>query len=762
MSIKAKLSVSISIIVAVILALNIIFSYLSSKAAQESALDQRTQSIAKQLVLTLETLEEARVSMDAELGEKLRMAAIAAQLKLDPDIGQVSSEQLREVSEELGLDDITLWQRIDGEVQSVKSSNPDEVGMRSATWDYWDRAFHQLFDRKPVDVGRGQTLPHYWSGPINFAVSDPSEINKWGYYYDGSANYMINTIVNAADNFSYDIVNGTNEVIQKLADQRKSVLEIAAFDPQYFGSKPIIKMKKGIPVYNLDVRDIPFGSYTFKNPSGDTVDIQNALNSDELVTSTFAAGGKELIRAFVPIQADKPYVIGVTFDRKELEAPLRDQLLVHSMISIGLVLFTMAASYFIAGYMLRSMNQIIQKVNAIAAGHFEATITIRNKDELGTLAARVNSMGVNLHKYTTQLQDAARELQHTKQYLESFVGHTSDAIHVVNLDGRIQQVNHAFETIYGWSAAEAVGWIPNYVPQEHLAAHKELFEAVKNGGSVTDYETVHYTRDGGSIDVSMTISSIRDEEDRIVAIATITRNITSRKQAEEMIRRSEKLAVVGQLAAGVAHEVRNPLTTIRGFVQLQKQVGSISPSHLDVMLSELDQINRIVSEFLVFSKPAVTRTDSFQVSSLISDILMLMDSEVKKNGVGFAVHELSDSIPDVAGVGNQLKQVFVNVVKNGLESMAERGGELRIEIGAAENGGEVLLRFIDQGVGISPEDLSRIGEPFFTRKTHGNGLGVMICQQIIAGHGGTMTFASKLGEGTCVEIRLPARIEAAA
>lgn len=762
MSIKAKLSVSISLIVAIILALNIMFSYLTSKSAQEAALDQQTQSIAKQLVLTLEMLEKTRSSMDAELGEKLHIAAIAALQKLDPDIGRVSNEQLRAVSAELGLDDITLWQRIDGEVQSVKSSNPDEIGLRSASWDYWDTAFHQLFDQKPVDVGRGQTLLHYWSGPINFAVSDPTEINKWGYYYDGSANYMINTIVNADDNISYDLVNGTSEVIRKLTGQSPGLLEIAGFDPQFFGSKPIIKMKKGVPVYNLDVRDVPFGDYSFQNPSEDTIHIQNALRSGQLVTSTFTDDGMELIRTFIPIQVDKPYVIGVTFDKRELKAPLRDQLLIHALISLGLILFTMAASYFIAGYMLRSMNQILQKVNAIAAGNFNAKITIRNKDELGTLAARVNSMGVNLHKYTTQLQDAARELQRTKQYLESFVGHTSDAIHVVDMDGRIQQVNQAFETIYGWSAEEAVGWIPTYVPQEHCPAHKELFESVKNGGSVTDYESSHYTKNGGLIDVSMTISAIRDEQERIVAIATITRNITSKKQSEEMIRRSEKLAVVGQLAAGVAHEVRNPLTTIYGFVQLQKQGGSVSPVHLDLMLSELDQINRIVSEFLVFSKPQVTRTDSLQVSELIGDILMLMDSEAKKSLVKLTVHELADPIPAIAGAGNQLKQVFVNVVKNGLEAMEGQGGELRIEIDADVGRGEVLLRFIDQGVGICPEDLARIGEPFFTRKTHGNGLGVMICQQIIAIHRGSMTFASKLGEGTCVEIRLPSRAEAAA
>lgn len=759
MSIKAKLSLSISIIVTIILVLNITFSYISLKADQEANLEQESQSIAKQLVLTLEQIENIKSSMDVELGEKLRMAAIAAKKQLPADIGNISNEQLLQLSRELEIDDITLWQRIDGKVQSVRSSNPDELGLSSETWDYWDTAFHQLFDLKEVNVGWGHTLPHYWSGPINFATSDPTLINKWGYYYDGSTDYMINTIINTNDNYSYDLVNGTNDIILKLEEQRNTVLEITGFDPQFFGEKPIINIKKGVPVYNLDVRDIPFGSYNYKNEE-DTVHIQQVLKSGQMASQQFTLNGKEVLRTFIPILADKSYIIGVAFDKKELEEPLRQQMTVHVAISLGLILFTLATSYFIAEYMLRTLNQIMYKVNAIAAGQFETKISIRNKDELGMLAERVNSMGVNLLHYTTQLKDTARELRSTKQYLESFVNHTSDAIHVVSLDGRIQQVNSAFEAIYGWSADEIIGAQIDNVPEEHLCAHEKHIATVIAGGSVTDYETVHYTKKRQLIDVSMTISAIRDEQENIVAIATITRNITSRKQTEEMIRRSEKLSVVGQLAAGVAHEIRNPLTTIRGFIQLQKQTGNLSPQHLDLVMLELDQINRIASEFLVFSKPEVPFTTLLDVNELLRDMMMLMEMEARQSQVEMTLHELSD-IPPVNGVGNQLKQVFVNVIKNSIEAMPD-GGRIKIELDNADGGNNLLIRFTDQGVGISQEDLARIGEPFFTSKKLGNGLGVMICQQIIGNHNGSMTFSSAIGEGTCVEIRLPAFKEAPA
>lgn len=755
MSIKAKLSLSITAIVAAILALNIMFSYISTKMAQEAALEQQIQSIVEQLGVTLEIIETTREAMDSELGEKLRMAAIVAKEKLDPDIAHVTNGQLVSLSEELDLDDITLWQRLNGEVVSVRSSNPEELNLSSKTWDYWDKAFHQLLDLKEVSVGRGDALKHYWSGPINYAVSDPTQINKWGYYYDGTTNYMINTIINTDDNFSFDLVNGTNNVIAKLKNQQPSLLEVTGFDPQYFGSEPIIKMKKGIPVYNLDVRAIPFGQYEYRNSGTDTHHIHNVLESGSMLTDKYTINGKEVLRSFIPINVnnEKTYVIGVAFDKAGLQEPIHRQLFAHVLISLCLLLSAMLASYFIAGYMLRSLNLIMNKVNAIAEGNFNASISIQNKDELGLLASRVNSMGVRLLNYTTQLKDTARELQSTKQYLESFVNHTSDAIHVIDLDGRIIQVNPAFETIYGWRSEEVFGQLPPNLPDSQLESHEVLIQTILEGGSVTDYETVRFTKDGGVIDVSITISAIRDEMDEIVAIATISRNITQRKQSEEMIRRSEKLAVVGQLAAGVAHEVRNPLTTLRGFVQLQKQTGSLSVSHLDLMLSELDQINMIVSEFLVLAKPQAIRHDCLNIGDLMRDIVMLMDSEARLSKVNLSIHQITD-IPVIGGVSSQLKQVFVNMIKNGVEAMPE-GGELTIEMAATDDGREITIRFTDQGLGITEEDMGRLGEPFFTRKEGGNGLGIMICQQIIRNHNGKLKYRSLVGEGTCVEIRLP-------
>lgn len=752
MSIKAKLSFSISIIVAIILVLSISIYYISSKAEVQAHHEQQVNNIAKQISLTIEASESARQSMEDTMGEKLRIAAIAAKEQLDPDIDKVKNEQLVELSRKLGVDHITLWKRFGDDVIALKSSDPNEINMSSKTWDYWHRAFLQLFTYHNVTIPQGQKLENYWSGPFNFSTSDPNQIKKWGDYYDGTTNYMINPYVDAQVLLDFDYSIGTNAIVNKIIADQKDILEITGFDPQFFGKRPIIKMKKGIPVYNLDVRDIPFGRYTYKDIDNDSIYIQNVLKSGEAVTAKSKVNGKQVMKTFIPITIDKTYVICISFDRQAIMKPLNRQLLMQSLISLGLVLVTMLASYFIAGFMIRGLNQILNKVNAIAEGNFGEVITIRSQDELGLLASRIDTMGSNLFSYTKQLKDTAEELRSTKQYLESFVNHTSDAIHVTDLSGNVTKVNRAFEKMYGWSEHEALGQPLDNVPKEYISTQHELETTVLHGGSVTDYETVRFTKSGELIDLSITISPIRDELGEIVAIASISRNITSRKQSEEMIRRSEKLSVVGQIAAGVAHEVRNPLTTLRGFVQLQQQTGSLSPVHLEVMLGELDQINLIVSEFLIFAKPQASRFQPINILSLVGNIMMLLDSEAKMGNVQLTLLT-NGELPEIFGEANQLKQVFVNVMKNGIEAMPS-GGVLSVKLEHhADN--TLVLQFIDQGCGIAENDLQRLGEPFFTKKASGNGLGLMVSQQIITAHKGSIVFHSELGKGTCVEISLP-------
>jgi two-component system sporulation sensor kinase A len=211
------------------------------------------------------------------------------------------------------------------------------------------------------------------------------------------------------------------------------------------------------------------------------------------------------------------------------------------------------------------------------------------------------------------------------------------------------------------------------------------------------------------------------------------------------------LNVMGELAAGVAHEIRNPLTSLRGFTQLLKYNPEANKKFLPLMISELDRIEYIVSEFLSLAKPGENQFSHASLLSLLQNIVLLLDIHAIMSDVQIVL-ELPDTLPLIYCEENRLKQVFLNVIKNGIESM-ESGGMLTIY--AEHQNEHVLLKFIDQGCGIPPEKIANLGKPFNTTKEKGTGLGLMMCQQIIKSHNGQMHFESFINQGTTVFIRLP-------
>lgn len=260
-------------------------------------------------------------------------------------------------------------------------------------------------------------------------------------------------------------------------------------------------------------------------------------------------------------------------------------------------------------------------------------------------------------------------------------------------------------------------------------------------------------KDGSLIEVSISTSLVRDEQGQVTSMISVSRDVTERNRIEELLRRSEKLNTVGQLAAGVAHEIRNPLTTLRGFLQLQQQTRSVNPDHIDLMLSELDRINLIVSEFLILAKPQAIHFQERDVRGILRDVISFLDSQAHLYGVEVKL-DFSSEPALVHCEENQLKQVFINLLKNAFEAMPD-GGTVTITLKRPE-GDHVLITIQDEGHGIPEELMPHLGEPFITNKETGTGLGLMVSQRIIQGHQGTLEIESKSGVGTKISIVLPA------
>ncbi|MFT4415232.1 ATP-binding protein [Fredinandcohnia humi] len=242
------------------------------------------------------------------------------------------------------------------------------------------------------------------------------------------------------------------------------------------------------------------------------------------------------------------------------------------------------------------------------------------------------------------------------------------------------------------------------------------------------------------------------DDGRRKGLVTIGRDVSKEKAAEEIALRKEKLSVVGELAAGIAHEIRNPLTTIKGFIQLQKEKGDSKTQFTDIILSELDRINQIVSELLVFSKPQSKKLKNFKVKELIDYVITLTSHEAVLHNVEVEVENTAKD-STLYGDINELIQVLVNVVKNSIDAMPE-GGKVRIKTREINN--KVQIKVLDTGVGIPEERLEKIGEPFFTLKEKGMGLGLTMSNKIVQDHKGSLKIKSKVGWGTKVVITLPA------
>ncbi|WP_102348866.1 PAS domain-containing sensor histidine kinase [Bacillus sp. Marseille-P3661] len=346
-----------------------------------------------------------------------------------------------------------------------------------------------------------------------------------------------------------------------------------------------------------------------------------------------------------------------------------------------------------------------------------------------------------------------KRLEETEQRFKSLFVHNSDAIFTFNLDGKLVDANQAAEKLSGYTVENLIKmeWDSLILPKD-INMHREYFKNVFSSvdeGKHQEFTVSMIHKDGSNRLVSIKMVPIITDN-QLIGIYEIVKDITESKLAEEMIRRSDKLSAVGQLAAGVAHEIRNPLTTLKGFIQLFK--GDLDSKYVDIMLAELDRINLIVSEFLILSKPQAIKYGFKDVNQILQNIIALLESQAIINNIQFHL-EMDKNIPHIKCEENQLKQVFINLLKNAIEAMPN-GGKITVKVQII-NVGIVKIVIIDEGVGIAEEQIPKLGEPFFTTKEDGTGLGLMVSFRIIESHGGTMNMSSQLNKGTTIEISLP-------
>jgi len=362
-------------------------------------------------------------------------------------------------------------------------------------------------------------------------------------------------------------------------------------------------------------------------------------------------------------------------------------------------------------------------------------------------------------KYFGTLQDVTErktfqtQLNEAEERFQMIAQNMTDVISLFNRDGILLYASPSHEQLLGYPAEWFIGrsateWIhPDDI--EHM---RQLFLRTVQTGELMTADFRARCRAGTWTLLEGRGVPVWGSDGQVERIVTVCRDVTERRQTEELLLQSEKLSVAGQLAAGIAHEIRNPLTALKGFLQLMSMTQQAKGEYLDVMFSELNRIELILSELLVLAKPQAITFKPKDIRDILTDVLTLIETQANLNSIVIASHFASNLRP-LLGDENQLKQVFINFFKNAIEAMPD-GGTVLLHV-LPEGDHTLLVRIIDQGVGIPPERIPKLGQPFYTTKEKGTGLGLMVSYKILDEHGGTVQIASQVGAGTTISVRLP-------
>jgi two-component system sensor histidine kinase HydH len=291
---------------------------------------------------------------------------------------------------------------------------------------------------------------------------------------------------------------------------------------------------------------------------------------------------------------------------------------------------------------------------------------------------------------------------------------------------------------------------------EFLPLEEEIKRVLVDSDLILEKEVKITSEGKGKTFLGLSVSSLKEPESRISRGAVVTlRDLTVIRELEQKVLVSEKFAALGRLSAGVAHEIRNPLNSIRGFIQyFQKKLPLDEEDYryTDLMINEVDRLNRVISKLLAYSKPREPRLSIRSVDEIIDHCIRVVEREAAEAGVKLVKKLDADPPALVLMDTDQMTQVFLNILLNAIEATPREGS---VSVGyEVDQEGRVMIRIEDTGEGIPKENLDKLFDPFFTTKRKGTGLGLAIVKSIIEGHDGEIEVESESGKGTCFTITL--------
>ena len=495
-----------------------------------------------------------------------------------------------------------------------------------------------------------------------------------------------------------------------------------------------------------------------------------------LVQDTRSAEEAGLYDFSVPVIVDNRRwgTARVGLSQRHMESEIRQTRLELGVLTVITIVVGGVAAALVARQIARPVQRLADGVAAISRGELNQRIEPTTRDEIGRLAVAFNHMAAQLAQQRSALEVAHAELRQRfeeladlKSYTDNILASVKTGIVTVDLDGRVVTLNPAAELLTGFFAGEAAGRYCTEVFRDSPAIGEILMETLANRADAPGIPLTLKRRNGVLVPVEVRVAPLKGGDGKDLGVVGVLRDLTVVRELQRQLERSDRLAAVGTLAAGLAHEIKNPLTSLVTFTRhLTRRFddASFRERFQSIVPRELERINRIVERLLELSRPGRLTPTPVHVPALLDRAVDLYSHRIEAQGVR-VTREYAATLVTVSADEDQLYRAFVNLVANALDAM-DKGGRLLLRAGWSDErepdltgrlrtGPRLRVEISDTGVGIAPAAMDRIFTPFFSTKEAGTGLGLALTHKIVEDHGGSILVRSNPGTGTTFRILLP-------
>ncbi len=426
------------------------------------------------------------------------------------------------------------------------------------------------------------------------------------------------------------------------------------------------------------------------------------------------------------------------------------------------VLFLLGTVFFIFYVFIQPIRQLFERAKGVQKNLSDTEKNLQTQDEIKFITQTFHLLEEDLKKKDIELQKLYEKERERAESLETYTQHLlqnlNSGLLFFDPQHRLKLLNPAAATLLNLTQKKTRGMTCEKLFGPSSRWVTLLKQALQERKLVFQEEFLQENASREPSWLRASSSLVYDRAKKITGCTFLFNDVTAFKKMSEEIERQKKLAAMGEMVAGVAHEIRNPLATLKGFATMLRnklEPGDTRHKLAQDIIQETELLNKIVTDFLDFARPEQTKASPVDLAATLKEVYDSVRKQKKKTKITFAC-QIAKNLPPVMADGARLRQVFYNVLLNAVESMPE-GGAFKLRAFSSAPDKAVVVEVEDQGKGILPEDLDKIFNPFFSTKLQGTGLGLAIVHRIMTQHNGRIEVQSKVGKGSIFRLIFPAK-----